>query len=387
MVEKLKQRFHTPFVQLEFSFAIRNFALGLISLFIPIYLLERGFTVRQVTLYFMVYLEMAAIGSIVTGFVSQIIKFKHLMVLHYPLFLGILVCLYAIDVNFVHLILVGAAQGLTASLYWLGHHLKFRIFSNHEHRGLDTGIDRSVREIAKSLAPVFGGLIIGLISAEALFILAGIIYLFAVIPLLKVPHITVQLEPKYLFTLSDKLDRRQFKFWFIYGWVEAALLFTWPLFIYLFIAKEYEIIGLLAGLSLIILVIENFFTGDSYDKGKRYLIWLGGLGSSIVFMGMFLAQTIMHAVGINIFKQFVVNMYTVPLIAELFNDSEESPHLLDYFIKQEFFINTSKVVSLSAILIVPSINYIFLVTALLIFAFLVVGSKKRAWWGRVTIDL
>jgi MFS family permease len=362
----LARRLDTPFLKLELSFAIRNFALGLISLFIPIYLLQKGFSVRQVVLYFIIYLGVLALGSLLAGFLSRVIKFKWLMVTHYPLFLITLWFLYSVGTDFNKLLIVAIAQGLTASLFWLGHHLKFRMFSTHAHRGVDTGLEYTLKEIASALAPVFGGLLIGLVSAQLLFIVSGLIYILAIIPLLFVPHIDVVFEPAYLFEFRENLGTHELRYWIIYGLVDVVLAFIWPLFIYLTIAQRYEILGLLAGISLVVVLIENIVAGAIYDKGNKKLLTYGAWATSLVFVAMYLAQTIIHVIGINIIKDVAANMLKVPLVAQTYNDSENTSHLMDYFIKQEIVINAAKIAGLCLMLIFPNINTLFLVLGIVV---------------------
>jgi len=375
MIFSPKYRFSTPFAKLELSYAIRNFGLGLITLFVPIYLLEKGFVFNQVVLYYCTYLLAFIFFTAVIGFVSRIIKFKWLMMAHYPLYFISYLSLYLFANSFANLLIIAAITGISSALFWLGHHLMFRMFSSHNHRGLNVGIDRNSKELTKSSATMLGGLIIGLFNPGSLFLVSGIIFISASIPLCFVPHINTSFEPRYLMRIGDRVDGQIMKFWFTHGLIDIVVSFTWPIFIYLTIAKQYEIIGLLSGISLVALLIENLTTGELYDRGKRVFIRIGALATSILYTLMFFAGSLLHAVGINLFKSFVIDMYTVPMIAQMYNDSEKTEHLMDFFIKQELVINCTKLLSVAILLLLPDIKYVFVISALILFLLIVIEYK------------
>ena len=84
--------------ELYASIAIRSFALSMINIFIPIYLLNLDYSLKQVLIFFVFLTGTHAVTSIHAGKISSKFGFKHAILFSVPLLLIFYLMLYSLEI-------------------------------------------------------------------------------------------------------------------------------------------------------------------------------------------------------------------------------------------------------------------------------------------------
>ncbi|MCK5043262.1 MAG: hypothetical protein KAR51_04500, partial [Candidatus Aenigmarchaeota archaeon] len=101
------------------NLAIQSFALSLISIFIPIYILSVGFTFDYMILFFMVFYGFIGLTSPVSAALANKFGFKHIILFRTPILITFLLGLYNIDGLAFSPLFLAAFGGIGSSLYWV----------------------------------------------------------------------------------------------------------------------------------------------------------------------------------------------------------------------------------------------------------------------------
>ena len=136
---------HKELTQIYISSAIRNFALSLISLFVPLYLFkELGYPLEQVMYFFIFYAAIFAVLTPMAAKFSARFGLKHSVLISVPLYLLFVLLLYFLPTYSIPLFIIAGLLGASQAFYWMGMHIVFKHASDHKHRGEEVGkISRS----------------------------------------------------------------------------------------------------------------------------------------------------------------------------------------------------------------------------------------------------
>lgn len=142
--------------ELYITMAIRSFALSMIIIFIPIYLIELGFSLSSVFVFFAVWGLSHVVFIIPAAYYASRYGFKHSIFVGIPILIVFYLLLYSIERFHWPLMLVAAVWGLSNAFFWLGYHVDFSISSDKKNRGKELGFAGVVIRISQVIGPLTG---------------------------------------------------------------------------------------------------------------------------------------------------------------------------------------------------------------------------------------
>ncbi len=257
---------------------LRAFALSLISIFVPIYLLTLGFSINVVLLYFVIYYTFLLIFSPLALFFSKKIGYRNVM-----LFSGILLIIYlSILIYFVKIdsliYLISIFAGIEGAFYWIPFHFLFTKISIDNKRGEQFTNYLSLGKFAGLISPFIGGIIATFFGFKVLFWFSIFFIIISIFPLFSLNN----LKPTNEFSFSKiiPLFRKNKKFFtgtVAISFIGIAEDIIWPIFIFLGM-KTLVSVGLVGTLVIAGSIIFTLIIGRTIDKEKNYnLLRLGGL--------------------------------------------------------------------------------------------------------------
>src|SRR3989338_965785 len=147
--------------ELYVSFAIRNFALGLVVIFEPIYVyLFFSENITLTFLYFGLLLFLTGILSPFGGKVVSRVGIKHSMLLSVPFTVAYYIGLWQIEKFGIYAYFLTIFSALSVVFYWIAFHTDFSQFSERRKRGRQTSYMMLVTSFFASISPFLGGFII-----------------------------------------------------------------------------------------------------------------------------------------------------------------------------------------------------------------------------------
>lgn len=306
----------------------RLVALSMISLFIPIFLLEIGYTMMEVVLMELGFFVGAVSFHYYT--LSQLSKWgikRTLVVSYLSNIILYLVLFYAktliVDFGKVNvLILIAILNIIPSVLYWSAHHVYFLKSTTNENQGEKLGLLLSIPALAGIASPFLGGILITNFDFKGAFLVSMVLLIIASVALFFSEDIDVDISLNF----KEVLDLHRMKkniIFFIDGFGYCAVGFIWPILLF-FLSVQLISMGFLYLFSNAFYAAVSYLGGKKTDKGEAGKVgsWSAvGHGFSMIFRAI---------------STTVIAMTTFQTMGGVFGG------LLHVVIDAEFFKNTNK---------------------------------------------
>ncbi len=355
------------------SVLFRASALGLASVFVPIYLLSLGFPVAKVLSFVMVLFFTLGIVSILSAFISKHFGFRVSAFFSAPLLIVYLLGLYSLEYfqwGFPELYLLAFIQGVSAAFFWIPLNVLFTVHSTKKERGEQVGKLNIFPGIASLVAPVVGGFIAVSFGFPTLFLIATFFAFLSVIPLFFGKE---EMKPRFEFSFKKIFPKRRIKFFFAFlfgGKKDIAAETLWPIFVY-FLLRDTVSIGVLTTLAALGSFGIAYFIGRMTNHSTRYLFMK--IGSILLGLTWFIrsfAKTKWEVFGISFLAGVFTILIDIPF-ATLWMDKANQENPIEFIVFRELVLNAGKtLILLFAIFFVNSLSTFFSFAGLSSFFFL-----------------
>jgi len=271
---------------------LRTFAVSLIGIFVPIYLLEEiGASFGEVLIYLLFVYVFLFFGYIAGALLSSKIKIKNLILLSIPSFIFYYFLLYNLTNFNIPLALVGAIYGLSDGIFWFGYNTDFAKFSDKKHRGEEVKFYFVLAASIGVVGPFLGGFLLSYWNFYIIFIIVILLFLLSMFPLFKIKEKNSSIRV----SLKDVFRKENYEnspIYLIQGFRTLISGVFWPIFIF-YIVGGYFSLGLVFSGGSIFAFSIIWFAGNKIDKINKVLFsdfssMLHGLVSFIrVFVNSF----------------------------------------------------------------------------------------------------
>src|SRR4030042_2773425 len=345
--------------ELYASLAIRAFAMGIIGIFIPIYLLKLGYSLDSVFLFYAVSFAVNALFIIPAAGFSAKYGFKHSIFLSVPFLVSLYLLLYSLGTFYWPLPLLAAAFGSNRALFWMGYHIDFSKFSDKENRWSEVGFARILFFGSHFLGPLAGGIFLTIFDFKMLFILVTVLLCISITPLFlsKDVHEPIYISTDKIFTYSMLKEGLVF----VGRGIETGVsLVVWPIFIFFSILGSFTALGFVSTLSLFFSAVAIALTGVFSNINKSLVLKVGALATSFIWFLKTFITTPLQVYVVDSFHGIVRAFVTVPLDALSYDEANKAG-IVEYIIFREILVETGRVIVFVVMLLVAD-----LVTGLLI---------------------
>jgi hypothetical protein len=343
--------FQDRYNELIISDSLRGFALSLIALFIPLFLLTHGYTLVELLVFEFIVLVFSYLSHVWVDEILPSIGLKHGLILSYVL----IVTFYAMLFNFeslmflhkyVYLLLIGILNALSFSFYWMSHHHYFIDTTESKTRGKKLGLLVSIPVLLSVVSPLIGGYIISTAGYSVAFfvtillLVAGSLFLF----------------PKD--EIHDKFSRdwgRIFRgfslhrnmMYLLEGVVFISGGFFWPVFLY-FIGIEPLHIGGLYFASNVAYAISSYIGGKLSDTSmKRFITSLGAIGHGFSLIGRAWARTGFQLTILQVMGGLFAPLWILSVHSTFFKFSDEDPS--NSILNRELYMHAGRLLAIAII--------------------------------------
>ncbi len=305
--------------------SIRSFAGGMVSIFIPIYLLKLGYEVRQVLWFFLFYSFFVLISFFLVAFLSTKFGVRKIFFMFFPALLIYLMGLYFLPILNIPLFLLAFVYALAMAFYYFGYHMFFKSFTSLEKIGDSVAKSYAIPKMLSIFSPFIGGLIAYYLGLGTLLITAFVINLFAIIPISKVNKIEVKIDFQ-ISKIWQFFKKSKKYFWAeifknVDEDIEGVIL---PIFVYLAF-KNIISIGILGTFLSIGGIIFTLFVGKSFDKYKKIKFYsIGAFLMIIVWIMRFAYQDnqVIFLIS-SMFAGFFGILISVPFYSKMYKMAKE----------------------------------------------------------------
>lgn len=333
---------------------LRTVAMSMISIFIPIFLIEQGFAVKDVALLmlgfyigsiFLHWLTLSVIedlgvkNTMIVSYIANIVLYGFLF--NYELMLTGLGHAY-----FLLIILI--LELMSQVFYWTSHHVYFMCSTNGEESGSKLGLLVAVPALVGIVSPFVGSLIITDYGFEGAFLVSGLMMIAASAALFFSSDIKARIRLR-IGRIFDLGRMRKNILLYVDGIGYAGSSFYWPLLMFV---QSVQIIsmGFLYLFSNIAYAVISYMSGRVCDKtGIKRAGRIGAVGWGITivirsFVSSIAMMTIFQTLG-GLFG----GLYHTALDADFFKGGHE--HIGNVIMNRELYMHAGRATLTIAFLI------------------------------------
>jgi MFS family permease len=344
---------------------IETFTKALIGIFIPIYLLEIGFSFQWAIMFFIVNWSFHMITSPYAGAIASRLGLKHTILYRIPFLIVFFFMLLALEPYPSMMLLIATALvgGFSLSLYWVPLNAEFVKNSDAIHRGEEVGHLIAFPRITTIFAPTLGALILGFLGFNILFIIVILLIVFSVAPFFA----TGDYKGSFKFSFRQTklfMDRRFSAIFFLRGFMVVSEMLMWPLFIYFTLGNVLDV-GIAASLWGLGIALFTLIIGKVSDRtSKRKIMKIGGLGYGITWFVRIFVSTPIEVYLISFIGGIFITVIALTVFSQ-FCDASEGRNILQWVSFRELWLGVGKVAFLVAILLLfAGFEWVFLATGI-----------------------
>lgn len=317
------------------------FALSMISVFIPIYLLELGYTLQFVFTFILVQWTTFSLLPALAGWAVQHIGVKEVILIRTPILIVTFLALSYIEkIGFLQghgLFILAFLLGATGIFYTISIASLFAEMFSKKSAALETTKLMSFPRIGIIFGPIIGGFLSLQFGFPVLFVIVSILMFLSVLPLFKLDH---RLDhPKFSFKEVIRLFKKEKKMTFyinLYGMRAQLMFVVLPIAIYL-VSQNVGTLGSIMSLVSFLSVIAAFKMGKYVDAhGRSQFMILGATITSFFFalVGLLVSSGIL--LYLALLSGFIAMIFAVPFESLLFEYANEAECKVSYLIFREY---------------------------------------------------
>ncbi len=318
---------HSEFWLFELSVWLHTFSRSMIAIFIPIFLLQTGYTIGNIMFFYFVLYAMSVPLNFVSRWLISKIGAKKVIIFGSCFYVAFFVSLYNLTLdNWMLLIAIAFFVATYDAFYWVAHIFLFmKCSKNDDNVSRDVSILSIVKNIAGIIAPALGALIIIFFSRNMLIIVSIVILILSIIPLFVMknfPDKPVQKQITFSsFFSSWKFTKDYFTkgFFHIHSTTENVI---WPLFVFMFFSSV-ESVAVLPMIISITGIIFTFFAGK-VDRTKRKKMIISGsfLIAIIWILRLLIENGLFYYISVFLVGLSAV-LINIPLDSNIFEKGEK----------------------------------------------------------------
>lgn len=320
---------------------INTFAIALIGIFIPIYVLQLGFGVWTAVLFAFISFFSLGVFSLLSAPLAARIGLKHTILVSTVLYMAFFSLLILVEhVSHASILPLAFVWGACMSLFWVPMNSEFVRNSDKIHRGREVGELEGFSIFAKIVAPTVGGFLLLWLGFDSVFVIGIFLLLASAAPLFA----SRDYRRYFGYKLQDM--RKWLGARFTTRLAAQGMLFAgegvlWPLYVYTLFNEPVSV-----GAAFSIMSIGAFFftmiIGRLSDRAsRRKILGVGALLYSGVWFARLFVVTRMEVFLISFVAGLLFTSINVPMYAS-FCDFVGKKKIVSRVVWREFLLGTGR---------------------------------------------
>jgi len=370
----LKTKLAPGLVSLYSNRIIQQIAIGLIGLFLPIFLFNYfGSSIHKVLLFYIATSAFYGLLVSVGAMLMSRIGLKFSMILGSLFLVAYFISFYLFNNGwFFALFLAVVNLTLFRMLYWVPYHTDFAEFTTRKSRGKEIALLVSVTALICIFLPLIAGLIIDKFSFSILFLMSVIIASISIIPILLLRPVQEKYSYSYWQTFKELFKKKNRKLFLAYSGDGAETIVgivIWPIFIFQLLKGNYISVGIISSLIIFASIILRLVTGALTDKiSKKRLIRFGSFLYALGWIGKIFVQTAFQIFVVSGYQGLAAIIRRTPFTTLMYEQAADRGHYVDeYTALREISICIGRVLMLILLFVLylfVGLNFGFLLAAI-----------------------
>ncbi len=275
---------HANFRIFELAIWLHTLAEALVWVFIPIILLNVGYSIKEILGYYLIF---NVIDVPLNFFVASLIRrigARKVLVLGNVAVIAFFALLNVLTPgNWPLLIMLATLAAIYDTFFWISHIYIFTEINREKDLdiGQTTGAMEAVRKLANIAGPIAGAFLLIVLGKSSLLICSIILHVLSIYVLSKMRHVRdIPIEPplslrNFFSTWKEKRDFFSLGFWGIHSETDSVL---WPLFIFIVLGS----IGSVAAIPVIVSLTTAVFSYAAGRLTKKHALNMIAIGSLLI---------------------------------------------------------------------------------------------------------
>lgn len=326
---------------------LKNFAISLIGIFIPVYIISQEFGLLAALLFL---ITSGFSGIILSYPISRLISkigFKHSLAASYLFLLPGIILIKILQLSYFVIIISSLLYSLGRLLHNISMNSEFAVDSKNKSRASDSGKMLSLPSISRIIAPVAGGVIFAGMGFGVLLSVTIVILILSIIPLLRSGdhrdpldyNMKQLISQEYLKTVPLFVAR---------GMQSITAVGIFGIFVYTVIGGSIDVGGARAldslGFVLTGLIVGKFAS----EMDKNIFVGIGCFGASLAYFVRGFLTTPLQVFLVSFVGGIFFQIYHVPIYSS-FADEAEDTDILEFYTVRETFLSLGKITSVSTL--------------------------------------
>lgn len=348
--------------ELYASRTLRIIAMHIASGFASVYLLQTGYSLSFILLYWACYFMFKVPLALLVGKFVAYYGPKHGILISNLLYIPAMVALgFVPNFGFPAIIIWGVLMACSATLYQVSYHVDFSKIKSVDHGGKELGFMNILEKMAIGISPIVGGLIALIFGAQVIMWVAAAVFAVAAIPLFQSAE---QTRTHQRFTLKGFPFRMAFRSFISQIGIGFDVVTTghiWNLFIAIVIFPNltdelYLTIGSLSAVTILTAIVVSYAYGKLIDRRQGgNLLKMSVIANGAVHAFRPFASGAAPIVGANVANELATTGVTMAYMRGLFDTADLSGHRVAYLSIVESIANFGGAIACFICLVLISI--------------------------------
>lgn len=276
------------------ALTLRTFSAGLITVFIPLYLLESGYSLKMVALFFMAAYLLKIVAHYFIKLVIDSLGVNHMLSSSYIFSILFAVSLYFAQESVVWLAITVPLLALMKATYWDARHIELAEIFDKSKMVKQTSLLFILQAIVSVVGPLIGGFVSFYYSISLTLLIGMLAYVLAALVLVKDVLNERGVIPQVASAKPVKLIKKDLIANAAMNYSSVIGLFIWPLYIY-YLDLDLSKVGLVLTIGLAVgLIVNWFFSTHALNHISIFIKF--GLGFTSLFY--FFAPNVSTLLGV-----------------------------------------------------------------------------------------
>lgn len=389
MIKKLKNKLLCPLSRdslklFNISDWIFTFARNTISVFIPIFMLNLGFSVQEVLVFYIIFNVFDLGFNLLAGPLIKKIGARKIIALGSLAYILFFLAMSGLSHgNWVLVVLMAFLYAMHDAFYWIGSMYFFvRCSPNDDNVSGDASRLSILRETACLVAPLLGGLILIFLPQRALIATSIGITAASLFPLFMIKEVRDRPSGKVMkFSefFSSWKHAKDYVLVSIISIHRVAHWIIWPIFVFM-LFKSMESIAILPIIIAATRIAASFFTGRIKKSHRTAAIIAGSLLNAAVWIvRMFFDNAVFYYVSAGLMGVFTI-MIMIPLDSTIMENGERRDALRTAQYRNTFSM-TPRIFYYALLLVLVGVFQVSFITAalsaMIVAAILSIGIVRK----------
>lgn len=335
--------------KLTITHTLKIFSISLISIFFPIFLYTKGFSVLEIIISLLLHFFFGKISVYFALKLGGKFGVKNNFLIGYVFIILYYLTLYNADLvlsesRYLFLLIAFLFLTIGESFYWMGFHINFTLNFTQKKEGKQLGIISSLPIIFMIFAPLFGGFIILNFSFKILFLIVIFLLFISFFPVFFLKNKKI----KHNLVIKEAIkgqDKQLNAIYIMEGFHHIALSVFWPLFLF-FSAISFTFIGGFYFFSNTLAAISSYYGGKFSDnKNKNHTFKISAIfhGFSILIRPFF--ESLIFLASIQSLGGLTGPFFINTFHSIYYKVARKNP--LNLIANREFYLSLGRILNLS----------------------------------------